>query len=431
MKSLILFLSLFFLNHLVAQVDYFPPVQGEEWETLSMEDLGWCDDELDELLAFHEANGTKAFLVLKDGKIVIEEYFQGFESDMVHQWNSAGKTITAMLIGIAQENGLLSIYNKSSDYLGPGWTSLPSEKEDLITVRNQLTMTTGLDDTQFNCLDSQCLTYLEDAGNRWAYHNAPYTLLTNVIENVSGQSLNVYTTLNLNLQTGINGAFVNLDSLQVFFSRPRGMARMGLLMLNQGIWDGTTVLSDMDYYNALINTSQNINEAYGYLWWLNGTSNFMLPATQFVFPGMHTPNAPADLYAGIGKNGQFLDVVPSENLVVIRMGDSPGGNPVPIAFHDEMWSYLSEIICESTPVQETIVEEELEVYPNPASEFIRIHTNKEIKQVRLFNTIGNVIHQQTTTNPIPVKHLPTGIYGLEIVDKDNKRVTRRVLISKA
>ena len=55
--------------------------------------------------------------------------------------------------------------------------------------------------------------------------------------------------------------------------------------------------------------------------------------------------APEDLIAGMGKNGQYLDVIPSQNLVIIRMGEAPDGdNLVPINFHNEMWRYLNDFL---------------------------------------------------------------------------------------
>ena len=51
-----------------------------------------------------------------------------------------------------------------------------------------------------------------------------------------------------------------------------------------------------------------------------------------------------DLFAAMGKNGQFIDILPSENLVVIRMGQAPDDSLVPILFHDEMWSMLMEVM---------------------------------------------------------------------------------------
>ncbi len=426
MKSILLFLFSVLFSTAYTQIDYFPPLQGDEWETLSFEDLGWCDEQLDALLQFHEDNGTKAFLVLKDGKIVIEEYFQGMDMNTNHQWNSAGKTITAMLIGIAEEDGLLNIEDKTSDYLGTGWTSLPTEKEDLITVRHQLTMTTGMDDTQFDCLEPACLTYLADAGTRWSYHNGPYTLLTDVIETASGNTLNIFANLHLKLGTGMNGAYVPVGDNNVYFSTARSMARMGLLMLNQGTWDNTVILGNDDYFNALITTSQNINEGYGYLWWLNGTSSFMLPGSQVVFPGSLTNNAPNDLYSALGKNGQFLDVLPSENVVVVRMGESPNGDLVPITFHNEMWEYISNIICTSTPV-ETIESTKTEVFPNPFSETLNINSDQEIKMVEIYNSIGQLVLQQPETNQILTHHLDTGIYLMVLEDNNGLSIVKKII----
>ena len=62
--------------------------------------------------------------MLKDGKIAIEKYFGTFTKDSLWYWASAGKTLTAFLVGQAQENGLLSISDSTSKYLGSGWTGL-------------------------------------------------------------------------------------------------------------------------------------------------------------------------------------------------------------------------------------------------------------------------------------------------------------------
>lgn len=55
-------------------------------------------------------------------------------------------------------------------------------------------------------------------------------------------------------------------------------------------------------------------------------------------------NTPNDLIAAMGKNGQFIDIVPSQNLVVIRMGEAPNGTLVPIEFNDEMWKKLNSVL---------------------------------------------------------------------------------------
>ena len=80
----------------------------------------------------------------------------------------------------------------------------------------------------------------------------------------------------------------------------------------------------------------------------------MLPQLQFVFPGPLTPNAPPDTYNGLGKNDQILSVVPSEGLVVVRMGEaaSPDGPAVPTTFVNEMWGLLRKVICVTTSVED-------------------------------------------------------------------------------
>ncbi|MBK6679695.1 MAG: serine hydrolase [Ignavibacteriales bacterium] len=133
---------------------------------------------------------------------------------------------------------------------------------------------------------SSCLVYKSEPGNRWAYHNAPYTLLDGVMTSASGQNLNLFIQQRVKLITGMNGAFFPNGYNNVYYSTPRSMKRFGLLMLNQGRWDATPILTDTTYFREMTNTSNTINKSYGYLWWLNGKESFMLPQSQIVFPGM-------------------------------------------------------------------------------------------------------------------------------------------------
>jgi len=328
---------------------YFPPVGGSEWQTITPSSLGWNESQLNDLYNYLQQIGTKAFIILKNGKIVSERYFGTFTADSSWYWASAGKTITAMLVGIAQQEGLLNVNNKSSQYLGTGWSSLPLAKENLITVRHHLTMTTGLDDAVIpdnDCTLPSCLVYKADAGTRWAYHNAPYTLLDKVVENASGNTYNNYFQQKIRNPIGMNGLwFAGSGFNNIYYSNARSMARFGLLMLNKGKWDQTSIISDSNYFNAQTNTSQNINLSYGYLTWLNGKTSLMLPTLQTVFPGMMTPNAPTDMFAALGKNDQKLYVVPSQKLVVIRMGESAGNNQLAVSgFDNELWGKLKLVI---------------------------------------------------------------------------------------
>ncbi|NEN24765.1 serine hydrolase [Cryomorpha ignava] len=332
---------------------YFPPVAGNEWDTMSFATAGWDTTALTALYDFLETNETRAFIVLQNGKIVTEKYWgnniignAAFTADSKWYWASAGKTLTAMITGIAQQEGLLDINDKTSTYLGNGWTNMPQEKEDLILIKNQLTMTSGLDYFfgSIDCTDSECLQYKTDAGTEWYYYNAPYTLLESVVGNASGLSYNAYCDQSIENKVGMSGSWISQEYNNVYWSTARDAARFGLLLLNKGVWDTDSVLNDIAYFTAMTNSSQDLNPSYGYLTWLNGKESIILPSLPLSFNTSLSPNAPEDLFAALGKNGQFVNVIPSKNMVVIRMGTVPDNGAVPLIFHDEMWEKINAVI---------------------------------------------------------------------------------------
>ena len=332
---------------------YFPPTDSDTWETASPSTLGWNTAEIPALIDILKTNGTRAFIVLKDGKIVIEEYFgnnlagtAAFNKSSIWYWASAGKTLTSFIVGKAQEDGFLQITDKSSAYLGVGWTSAPSQKEALITIKNQLTMTSGLDDgvADNHSILAKDLIFKADAGTRWAYHNGPYTLLEKVVKNAAGQDFEVYFNSVLRNKIGMDGSWQWSDNDHVYYSTARSMARFGLLMLSNGRWNNESIMKNTAYFNEMISSSQNINKSYGYLWWLNGKASFMMPESQLVIQGNCTPNGPGDMYSGMGKNGQYISVVPSKKLVLIRMGEDPESVSVPFLFLNDIWAKLKVII---------------------------------------------------------------------------------------
>ena len=145
MKKLYLLFICFLLNvSLVkSQSLYFPPLIGTTWDTMSPQSLNWCQPRIDSLYNYLQAKNTKSFIILKNGKIVLEKYFGTFTADSIWYWASAGKSLAGFITGIAQQKGLININTKVSQYIGNGWTSAPLIKENLITVKNLLQMTSG------------------------------------------------------------------------------------------------------------------------------------------------------------------------------------------------------------------------------------------------------------------------------------------------
>ncbi|MEZ4803778.1 MAG: serine hydrolase [Gelidibacter sp.] len=324
---------------------YFPPINSDTWETTPLSELGWDESQLSPLLEYLEEKHTKGFIILHDGKIVVEAYMNGHTDESPWYWASAGKTLTSTISGIAQDEGLIDINNKVSDYLGTGWTSAPLDKENLITCKNLLTMTSGLDDSLGDDVSPSNLHYIADAGTRWAYHNV-YVKMQDVVAEASNETWTNYFNTKLRDRIGMTGAWLPLDDLSVYWSTSRSMARFGLLIYAKGSWNGTRIISE-EFLNEATNTSQNINKAYGYLWWLNGKSSFHLPQTQLEFPGELIPNAPADMYAALGKNDQKIYIVPSKKLVVIRMGDVANPENPTFAlsgFDNDLWEKINAVI---------------------------------------------------------------------------------------
>ncbi|MFI0426303.1 MAG: serine hydrolase domain-containing protein [Flavobacterium sp.] len=323
---------------------YFPPIGSTTWETKTIESLGWNQSQVQPLLDYLEQKNTKSFMILHNGKIVMEYYFNGHTASDTWQWNSAGKTLVATTTGIAQQENLLNINNKVSDYLGTGWTSEPLTKENMITSRNLLTMTSGIDDASDFVITSN-LTYLADANSRWSYHNV-FQKLMDVVAAASNQTFETYFNAKLKDRIGMDGFWDNGIIYKIYNSNTRSMARFGLLALNKGKWNNTQIINE-SFFNESITTSQNINPSYGYLWWLNGKNSFMIPGEQTQFTGFLVPNAPAEMYAAMGASDQRIYVVPSKKIVIVRMGNaSDPSNPnfALSGFDDALWIKINAVI---------------------------------------------------------------------------------------
>jgi CubicO group peptidase (beta-lactamase class C family) len=195
------------------------------------------------------------------------------------------------------------------------------------------------------------------------------------------------------------------------------MARFGLLLLNEGNWNGNQILTDQDYFTEMTSASQSLNPAYGYLTWLNNTNQFMLPTSQFVFNGSISPDAPSEMYAAMGKNGQFINIVQSEDLVWVRMGDAPVNDLVPFILNNEIWQHLNQLECQSGGVFENEFLSELKLTPNPASDYIEVNTASPMANLRLEDIHGKVIELKVvkdTYSKLDLSNLKVGTYFLRL-----------------
>lgn len=322
---------------------YFPPLNSDSWETTSITELSWNASQLSPLLEYLEEKNTKSFIILHKGKIVVEAYMNGHSETSPWYWASAGKTLTTAVSGIAQEENLINLNDKVSDYIGNGWTSATLEKENLITCKNLLSMTSGLDDSMGDGISPDDLQYVADAGTRWAYHGV-FLKMQDVIASASNQSWDNYFETKLKNRIGMTGAWIQNGNTNVYWSTTRSMARFGLLIAANGTWEDTQIIPE-NFLNEATTTSQNINKSYGYLWWLNGKSSYRLPQTQFEFSGELIPNAPKDMYCALGKNDQKIYVVPSKELVIVRMGNTADDANFALSdFDNVLWEKINLLI---------------------------------------------------------------------------------------
>ncbi len=413
-----------------AQSIYFPPLTGTSWDTLTPQSLGWCQPRIDSLYNYLQVKNTKSFIILKNGKIVLEKYFGTYTADSLFYWASASKSLASFIAGIAQQKGLININNPVSQYLGTGWTTEALQKENLITVKHLLQMTSGLEDNPPPPCDNEdsskaCLIYKVDAGNRWAYHTGAYKKVQSVVSAAAGQNYNLVTNNWVKIKTGMSGLWLD----QTYYGRARDMARFGLVILNKGAWGNDTLLKDPVYFNDMVNTSQNYNPAYGYLWWLNGKSGYLNPGLQFMFNGPLIPNAPADLLCALGKNDQKIYVSPGSGLVVIRQGNSAEGVTFALSsFDNKLWDYINKLVCSTSGLNELKPANSIVTYPNPSHDDFTIYSTFAIKSIMLENVMGKSFAPRFSDQTVNVCGFDKGIYFLKVLLENEQTVIKKIII---
>lgn len=266
---------------------------------------------------------TRALLVLYKGKLLTEQYDTGFHKDSRILGWSMTKSITATMFGVLQSQGKFDI-NKPAPV--PEWAG---DSRAAITTGDLLHMNSGLEweekydkisDATKMLFSSSDMTRAQidkpaiaKPNTAWNYSSGTSNLLSGILRRQFSshqQYLDFWYSALID-RIGMNSMIIETDMSGNYvgssygWATTRDWAKFGLLYLNKGMWNGDRVFDESwaTYVSTPTNTS---NGAYGGHFWLNAGGRF--------------PDAPRDMYSANGYQGQMVFIIPSLDLVIVRMG---------------------------------------------------------------------------------------------------------------
>lgn len=321
----------------------------EDWRSCKPEAVGMNSDKLVKFFDYVSKPmfKTEGLLVVKNGYIVGEGYFDGFRKDSKHVSNSMAKSFTSALIGIAIDKGIISGVDAKLCQYYEDWDCKDADIDTRakITIRHALTLTTGLEwhedwsKWDFNTNDAlkmgasgRFIEYmserdgLHEPGQRFIYSTGDPMLLSKVIKETTGMHAYDFAKENLFKKIGIKNVRWDKDrdgytaTAWGLYTTVREFAKFGYLYLNKGQWDSQQIVSEK-WVEQSTKTDMSVSmwRAYAYLWHIN-------------FP-MRTRSSgktiPEDGFMAQGVLGQLIIIIPSRNLVVVKVANSRGGHPEP------------------------------------------------------------------------------------------------------
>ena len=276
---------------------------------------------------FIEEIDTRAFLVFRGDTLLYEEYWDEHNKQTVSNSFSVSKTLVALLIGIATDEGKIkSLDDKVADYI----PEFKEGKRNSITIRDLLEMASGLDweESGVNPLSDNAESYygsdlyghvtrqklITKPGTEFKYQSGNSQLLGFIIEQVSGKTISEYAEEKVWSKLGTSGdAYWNLDkengdekAFCCLYANARDYSRLGLLILNKGNYNGEQIIPAWFYEEMIVpgdlTTSVGMpNVRYGlHIWTYFGNAN--------------------PVYYCRGIKGQYIITIPEENLLIIRVG---------------------------------------------------------------------------------------------------------------
>ena len=293
---------------------------------------------------------TRALLVVQGGRIVLERYAASFgRASRFRSWSMA-KSVTQCLTGILVREGRLAL---DAPAPVPEWQR-PGDPRAQLTLRHLLHMTTGLDNAdggdEGNSFAAQLLfgerakdsaafatrvDLAHEPGTHWDYSTGTSQILSGIIgRSVGGgrEGVRAFAERELAQPLGIDSLVLEFDAAETLmggayvWASARDWARLGLLYLRDGRWDGRRVLPEgwVDFTRTPAPAVNN--GTYGAHFWISGTPS----ADQF---------SPFDTDGGFhmgGNAGQFVVIVPDRDLVVVRLGE----------MHASTWPELNAQLAE-------------------------------------------------------------------------------------
>ena len=271
-----------------------------------------------------EDKRTRSLLVVYKDHIIAEDYSEGFDkSTPILGW-SMTKSLTSTMYGILSRKGEIDVYEPADV---PQWQN---DERRNITYNDLLHMNSGLEWIEdYNTLSdvTRMLFQKSDMGvmqasktlvgkpdSTWNYSSGTTNLLAGPLLKKKFSSQQEYLDFwyrelidkigmhSATIETDLSGSFVGSS---YGWANTRDWAKFGLLYLNRGNWNGEQIIDStwVDYVSTPTNTS---NGRYGAQFWLNA--------------GGHYPDAPRDLFSANGYQGQYVFIIPSKDLVIVRMG---------------------------------------------------------------------------------------------------------------
>jgi CubicO group peptidase (beta-lactamase class C family) len=299
--------------------DYWPI---NNWRTSTPEEQGMSSDTLTRMINFLKESGKdiNSITIIRNGYLITDAYFYPFQKGFKHSINSSTKSVLSVLVGIAiKEGNIKSINDKVLDYFPDlKIVKIDSRKKNL-TIRDLLTMSTGLDWEFSNNLSTNQmvqskdwtqfvldLPMKEEPGHSFNYCNGAAHLLSAIIQRSTGKSAAEFAAAKL--QLGIEDAYWSYSPESVnsgysgIYSLPTDVAKFGYLCLKKGKWNDKQIIPE-SWLNESTTKQTQANwtplfPGYGYMWWINR------------FGG----------YSALGYGGQYIFVVPDLELVAVFTG---------------------------------------------------------------------------------------------------------------